>query len=84
MITFSAGTYFALPFGTLQSTVVVFKGVGMRRMTFVALNLALKLAFTVTMYETAVVPFSVIVGRIRNGRLTLVVERYLIGPQLDS
>jgi hypothetical protein len=50
--TFSAGTYFAFPFATLQSTVVVFRGVGIRRTTPVAESFVLKLAFTVTAYDT--------------------------------
>jgi hypothetical protein len=75
--TFSPGTYFALPLATWQSTAVVFSGVGMRRTTFVADSLLLKLALTVTAYETCVVPISVTVGITRRGSLTFEVERYL-------
>jgi hypothetical protein len=75
--TFSAGTYLAFPFATLHSTVVVFNGVGIRITTLVAESLLLKFAFTVTVYETWVVPISVTVGMIRRGSLTLDVERYL-------
>lgn len=73
--TFSAGTYLAFPLGTLQSTLVVFNGVGMRTTTLVADNLLLKLVFTVTLYETCVVPISFTVGMTRSGSLTLEVER---------
>lgn len=75
--TFSAGTYLAFPFATLQSTVVVFKGVGIRNTTFVAESLLLKFAFMVIVYETWVVPISVTVGMIRRGSFTFEVERYL-------
>lgn len=75
--TFSAGTYFALPLGTLQSTVVVLRGVGIRMTTLVAESLLLKLVFTVTAYDTCVVPISLTVGRTRNGSFTFEVERYL-------
>jgi hypothetical protein len=75
--TFSAGTYFALPVATLHSTVVVLSGVGIRRTTLVAASLLLKLALTVIVYDTKVVPTSVTVGMIRRGSLTFDVERYL-------
>ena len=75
--TFSAGTYLALPVATWQSTVVVFNGVGIRRTTFVAESLLLKLVLTVTSYETLEVPISVTLGIIRRGSLTLDVDRYL-------
>ncbi len=77
MTTFSAGAYLALPFCTLQSTVVVFRGVGIRKTTLVAESLLLKLVFTVMLYETCVVPISFTVGITRKGSLTLDVERYL-------
>jgi hypothetical protein len=57
--------------------VVVFSGVGIRRTTLVADNLLLKLALTVTIYVTWVVPTSVTVGIIRSGNFTFDVERYL-------
>ena len=75
--TFSAGTYFALPLGTLQSTFVVFRGVGMRITTFVAESLLLKLVLTVITYDTWVVPISLTVGMTRKGSFTFDVERYL-------
>jgi hypothetical protein len=75
--TFSAGTYLALPFATLQSTLVVFNGVGIRKTTFVADNLLPKLAFTATLYDTCDVPISFTVGITRKGSLTFDVERYL-------
>lgn len=76
--TFSAGTYLALPFATLQSTLVVFNGVGIRRTTLVADSLLLKFALMVTTYETWVVPISVTVGMMRSGNFTFDVERYLL------
>jgi hypothetical protein len=75
--TFSAGTYLALPFATLQSTLVVFNGVGIRKTTLVADNLFPKLAFTAMLYDTCVVPISFTVGITRKGNLTFDVERYL-------
>lgn len=75
--TFSAGTYLAFPFGTLQSTVVVLSGVGIRTTTFVAESLLLKFVLTVTTYETDEVPISVTVGIILSGSLTFEVDRYL-------
>ena len=77
MTTFSAGTYLALPFATLQSTLVVFNGVGIRKTTLVADNLFPKLAFTAMLYDTCVVPISATVGSTRKGNLTFDVERYL-------
>jgi hypothetical protein len=74
----------ALPLATLQSTSVVFNGVGIRRMRFVAANLALKLALTVTTYETSLVPISVTVGMTRSGSLTFDVDRYLGGMRSDG
>jgi len=74
---FSAGTYFAFPVAVFRSTEVVFKGVGIRSVTVVALSLELKLALMVTTYETSLVPFSVMVGRTRRGKLIFAVERYL-------
>ena len=50
--TFSSGTYFAFPVATLQSTVVVLSGVGIRRTIFVAESLGPKLVLTVTVYDT--------------------------------
>lgn len=76
-MTFSAGSYLALPLGTLQSTVVAFKGVGIRNETSVALSFVSNTAFTVIAYETLDVPFSTTVGKTLIGRLTDVVERYL-------
>ena len=78
VMTFSAGTYFALPLATLQSTLVVLSGVGIRTTTFVADSLLLKLVLTVTTYETCVVPISLTVGMTRNGSLIFDVERYLM------
>ena len=49
---FSAGTYFALPLATLQSTLVVLRGVGMRTTTFVADSLLPKFVLTVMTYDT--------------------------------
>lgn len=45
--------------------------------TLVAESLLLKLVFTVTAYDTCVVPISLTVGRTRNGSFTFEVERYL-------
>lgn len=75
--TFSAGTYLALPVATLESTLVVFSGVGIRITTLVAESLFPKLVFTVTMYDTCDVPISLTVGITLNGSLTLDVDRYL-------
>jgi hypothetical protein len=75
MTTFSAGTYFALPLATLLSTVVVFRGVGIRKMTSVADSLLLKFALTEIVYDTCVVPISVTLGMIRSGSLTFEVDR---------
>ncbi len=75
--TFSAGTYLAFPFATLQSTLMAFSGVGIRMTTLVADSLLLKLVFTVTTYDTCVVPISFTVGITRSGSLTLDVARYL-------
>lgn len=58
---------------------VVLSGVGIRRTTFVAESLLLKLALMVTTYDTWDVPISFTVGIIRNGNLTFDVERYLSG-----
>ena len=77
IMTFSAGTYFALPFATLQSTLVVLSGVGIRTTTFVAESLLLKFVLTVTTYDTCVVPISLTVGMTRNGNFTFEVDRYL-------
>jgi len=75
--TFSAGTYFALPLCTLQSTEVVFSGVGIRRTTLVAESLLLKFVLTITLYVTWLVPISFTMGIILSGNLTFDVERYL-------
>ncbi len=75
--TFSPGTYLALPDPTLQSTAVVFRGVGIRRTTLVADSLLLKLVLIVTAYDTCVVPISVTVGMILKGSFILEVDRYL-------
>lgn len=75
--TFSAGTYFAFPVATWQSTFVVFNGVGILNTTFVALSLLLKFVLTVTSYDTLLVPISVTVGMTRRGSLTFDVARYL-------
>jgi hypothetical protein len=75
MTTFSAGTYFALPLATLLSTVVVFRGVGIRRTTSVADNLLLKFALTEIVYDTCDVPISVTLGMMRSGNLTFEVDR---------
>ena len=48
MMTFSAGTYLALPMPTLQSTLVVLSGVGILMTTLLALSLGEKLALTCT------------------------------------
>lgn len=78
---FSAGTYLALPLGTLQSTLVVLSGVGIRITTLVAESLLLKSAFTLTIYDTCVVPISLTVGITRSGNLTFLVDRYLVTRQ---
>ena len=77
---FSAGTYFALPFRALQSTVIVLRGVGIWRMTLIALSLGLKLALTVTIYDTSLIPFPVMVGNVHRGRL-IFVDWYLDKPE---
>lgn len=76
-ITFSAGAYFAFPVATLQSADVAFNGVGIRRTMLVAESLLPKLALTVTVYCTCVVPISVTDGMTFKGNLTFEVERYL-------
>lgn len=48
MMTFSAGTYFAFPIPTLQSTLVVFSGVGILMTTLFADSFGGKLALTCT------------------------------------
>lgn len=48
IITFSAGTYLALPILTLQSTLVVFSGVGIFITTLLALSFGGKFALTCT------------------------------------
>lgn len=75
MMTFSEGAYFALPFATLQSTEVVFRGVGMRRTTFVADSLLPKFVLIAMTYVTWVLPTSVTVGMTFSGSLTFVVDR---------
>ncbi len=75
--TFSAGTYFAFPSATLQSTLVVLRGVGIRMITLVAESLLLKFVLTATTYETCVVPISFTVAMTFRGSLTFVVDRYL-------
>lgn len=44
MMTFSAGTYFALPMPTFAFTPVVLSGVGIRKTTLFALSLGSKVA----------------------------------------
>lgn len=73
--TFSSGTYFAFPVWTLQSTLVVFRGVGMRRTTLVADSLFPKFVFRTMRYVTCVVPTSLTVGITRRGSFTFEVDR---------
>lgn len=82
--TFSAGTYFAFPLATLQSTEVVFKGVGIRKTMLVADSLLLKFALMVIIYVTCVVPISVTVAITRSGSFTFDVERYLTTYEQES
>jgi hypothetical protein len=76
-MTFSAGTYLALPTTTLHSTRTVLSGVGIRRMMPLADSLWSKLALRLIVYSTLDLPTSLTIGCRRNGRLMLVVERYL-------
>lgn len=52
MITFSAGTYFALPTPTLLETFVVFSGVGILKTTLFAFNLGSNAARRWMVYST--------------------------------
>ena len=73
--TFSAGTYLALPLGTLHSTLVVLSGVGTFTTRLEAESLASKLVLMVMVYETPVVPISFTVANTLMGSFTLEVER---------
>jgi len=76
-MTFSPGTYFALPTPTLHSTLAALSGVGILMTTLVALSLGWNMALTCTVYSTRDLPISSTMGCTRNGRLMLDVERYL-------
>lgn len=75
--TFSAGTYFALPWGTFRSTLVVLRGVGIRSAISVAESFVLKFVRTVMVYSTLDFPCSTTLGMTFSGRLTSRVDRYL-------
>ena len=72
---FSAGTYLALPLGTLHSTLVVFSGVGIFTTRPEADSFASKLVLIATTYETPVVPISFTVANTLTGSFTFDVER---------
>ena len=72
---FSAGTYLALPLGTLHSTLVVFSGVGILITRLEAESFASKLVLIATIYETPVVPISFTVANTLMGSFTFDVER---------
>lgn len=74
---FSAGTYFALPIWTLQLTDVVFSGVGIRKTTSFAFSFGSKFAFRCIEYSTRDFVGSTTCVCSLNGKLMLVVERYL-------
>lgn len=79
MIQFSEGAYFAFPPDpTLTSTLAEFKGVGIFNITLFAYSLGEKLALTLILYSTRVLPISVTTGCTLNGRFTLSVVRYLM------
>lgn len=80
-MTFSAGTYFALPTTTLHSARIALSGVGMRRTMPLADSLPSKLALRWIVYSTLDLPTSLTIGCRRNGRLMFVVERYLQAGQ---
>ncbi len=75
--TFSAGEYLAFPWATLQSTVVVLSGVGIRSTTAVAYSLESKFVLTVIVYCICEEPISLTLVITRSGNLTLLVDRYL-------
>ena len=81
MMKFSPGTYFAFPEPTLLWTLVVFKGVGILRITLFALSLGSKLARRWIVYSTRDLVGSVTCVWSRKGRFMLDVERYLKKPQ---
>jgi len=72
---FSAGTYLALPLGTLNSTLVVFSGVGILTTRLEAESFVSKLVLIATIYETPVVPTSLTVASTLIGSFTFDVER---------
>ena len=77
IIRLSLGLYFAFPRETLQSTLAVLRGVGTLMTTLLAFSLGEKVVLTCIVYSTRVLPTSSTIGTTLNGRLTLVVERYL-------
>lgn len=77
-MTFSSGTYFPFPVAAFTSTEAVLSGVGILRTISVALNFELKFVRTLTVYSTLDLPCSTMIGWTRSGRLTLVVDRYLL------
>jgi hypothetical protein len=72
---FSPGTYLALPFGALHSTLVVFNGVGILTTRLEAESFASKMVLIVMIYETPVVPTSFTVANTLMGSFTFDVER---------
>ena len=72
---FSAGTYLALPLGTLHSTFVVFNGVGIFTTRLEAESFGSKFVLIATMYETPLVPISLTVANTLIGSFTFDVER---------
>ena len=76
--------YLALPTWTLQSTLVVLSGVGMRRTMLLALSLGEKLALSCIVYSTLLLPTSSTIGWTLNGKLTFDVERYRISSNSPS
>lgn len=81
---FSAGTYLAFPICTLQLTDVVFSGVGIRSTTSFALSFGSKLAFRCIAYSTRDLEGSTTCVCSLNGRLMLVVERYLETREMSA
>jgi hypothetical protein len=78
MIIFSPGTYFAFPIPTLVLTLVVFSGVGILRMTLLALSFESNAALRCIVYSTRDFVGSVTCVCSLNGRLILDVDRYLM------
>lgn len=82
---FSAGAYFALPpEPTFTSTFAEFNGVGILKTTLFAYNFGEKLALTLILYSTRVLPISLTTGCTLKGKLTFSVVRYLCKQILST